>query len=245
MNQGKRLEEIVNLITENGYITAKYLTEKLHYSTATINRDLNLLQSKGIIKRNYGGVELVKQHTEKLPFRYHKMHAEKNRLAKLASALVEDGDVIFIDGSTTTEFMSKYLTEKSNITVISNNIQLLSYLSDHGVNSICLGGRVCEPPAMLGGGLTLENLSHFCTDKMFFATVGVTFDGKILSSEYGYNYIKTAANNTKTVIYLVDHDKVVEPKNEFIACDFNDVDYVISDFDFACKEKYKNTKFIK
>ena len=45
----KRIDQILDLMKQNGYVTVKFLCEKLHYSTATINRDLNELQKKKLI----------------------------------------------------------------------------------------------------------------------------------------------------------------------------------------------------
>ena len=41
MYKKERIDSIMEILNENGYVTVKYLTEELHYSTATINRDLN------------------------------------------------------------------------------------------------------------------------------------------------------------------------------------------------------------
>ena len=59
MYQNERTEKILNLIKSNGYVTVKYLVENLHYSKATINRDLNILAQSGKIKRTYGGAEMI------------------------------------------------------------------------------------------------------------------------------------------------------------------------------------------
>ena len=72
MYQNERLESITELVRQYGYVTVKYLASVLHYSTATINRDLNALEGRGVLKRTYGGVEITDKHTYvPLPFRYH------------------------------------------------------------------------------------------------------------------------------------------------------------------------------
>ena len=60
MYQKERLERILDFLNRNGYATVKELTELLHYSTATVNRDLNALEQMKKIKRSYGGAEPVK-----------------------------------------------------------------------------------------------------------------------------------------------------------------------------------------
>ena len=70
MLQKERTNAILAILQENGYVPVKFLVEKLHYSNATINRDLNLMQKQGLVKRSYGGVEIVKTRFVSLPFRY-------------------------------------------------------------------------------------------------------------------------------------------------------------------------------
>ena len=96
MYQKERLERILDFLNRNGFATVKELTELLHYSTATVNRDLNALEQMKKIKRSYGGAEPVKDKSVPLPFRYEKMKAAKKRIGKAAAALIEDGDTVFL-----------------------------------------------------------------------------------------------------------------------------------------------------
>ena len=76
MYQKARLDAILKEVKRYGYVTVKYLVGALHYSNATINRDLNALQRQGKILRTHGGVEYIDGGASvPLPFRYHKMHA--------------------------------------------------------------------------------------------------------------------------------------------------------------------------
>lgn len=138
MYQRERLNNIIEILRQNNYVTVKYLVKALSYSTATINRDLVLLEAKGIITRTYGGVELNKSNHIPPELRYHKMHKEKNRIAREAAKHINNGDTIFIDGSTTCQCMSEYIVGKKDITVITNNISLVSFLALHSVKTICL-----------------------------------------------------------------------------------------------------------
>ena len=247
--QKERLNEILEIVKRYGYVTVKYLVGALHYSNATINRDLNLLEKQGRILRSYGGVEIVDNGTGiPLPFRYHKMHAEKLKIAKRASELVDDGDTIFIDASTTTEMMGEFLREKKDLTVITNNVSLLTELSGYGINAVCLGGRVIEKPCMLGGSDTVETAMKYRADKTFFASTCVYDNGRIGASDE-YALLQTMMmNNSNEAYYLADNDKVNNSAlvTRFL-CDFGRLTGVISDYDFPeeTKKNYPQTQFIK
>ncbi len=246
MYQKERLERIMDFLNRNGFATVKELTELLHYSTATVNRDLNALEGMKKIKRSYGGAEPVKEKAIPLPFRYEKMKVAKKRIAKAAAALIEDGDTVFIDNSTTAQYIGRYLTEKKSLTVITNNIMLASFLSEAGITVKVLGGTIVEVPSMLAGPETVENAMRYRTDKVFFATGGVSEDGIIQDSTDTYVLLeKVVISRTQRAYYLVDSDKVGK-RLAFCTHTFSDVAGVISDYPFsdACKEKHPSTRFI-
>lgn len=245
MSQHLRQEAILDILKKQGYVPVKYLVDVLNYSNATINRDLNILKEKGLIKRTYGGVSLSgKGKYPSITMRQHLMQKEKRLICKAAAEQVCDGDVIFIDGSTTAQFMAPYLIQHKDITVLTNNISITEYLSDHGVRVICLGGQVLEPPCMLCSSETVEFASRFIANKMFFSTGRFTADGKLDSCAYDL-LRRTMMVHSDKVYYLADHNKISSLFRK-IFCDFSRVDTVISDYDFPeeTKKMFPDTEFI-
>jgi len=244
--QKERMDNIMKLLDEYGYTTVKFLCKELGYSTATINRDLNLMEKQKQVLRTYGGVERVESKYVPIPFRYHKMKTVKNKMGKIAAELVNDGDTIFIDASTTAEYMVKHLTGKKGITVITNNISIITYLSEWNINLICLGGKMCEPPSMLGGTDTVENAMRYKADKMFFSTLAISREGIIGSSDVYYLMHKVMAENSKEVYYMADHEKI-DAQAQKVIFTLDDITGVITDYIFSgeTKNKYKNTFFIE
>lgn len=245
MSQHLRQEAIVNILKKQGYVPVKYLVDMLHYSNATINRDLNLLKEKGLVKRTYGGVSLSsKGQYPSITMRQHLMKKEKRLICKIAAEQVCDGDIIFIDGSTTAQYMAPYLIGHKNITVITNNISLVEYLSDHAIHVICLGGQVLEPPSMLCSNETVEFASRFVANKMFFSTGNFTPEGTIDSCAYDL-LRRTMMKHSDKVYYLADHKKASSSIRK-ILCDFSEIDTVISDYNFSTETKtaFPNTEFI-
>lgn len=248
MYQKERLDNILEIVEKHGYVTVKYLVSTLHYSNATINRDLNILEGQKRVRRTYGGVEIVESVEVPLPFRYHKMRTEKLKICKKAAELVEDGDTVFIDAATTTEYMADFLTDKKNITVVTNNIAIVTRLSEYGIRVICLGGEVAEPPCMLDGSDTVENAAKYRAQKMFFATGYVTDDGLICAGEEYYMLQKVMAQNSDKVYYLADHEKLIRAMGmRKKLLDFGKVTGVISDYAFGedIRRKFPSTQFIK
>ncbi|MBQ3220820.1 MAG: DeoR/GlpR transcriptional regulator [Clostridia bacterium] len=248
MYQKERLDNIMQIVKSCGYVTVKYLVATLHYSNATINRDLNALEKQKKIKRTYGGVEYTQTQGVPLPFRYNKMRASKLKIAKRATELVGEGEVIFVDASTTCEYMTEYLAEKKDITVITNNMALVMRLSEYGVNAVCLGGRIVESPCMLDGAETVENALKYRADKAFFSTAELTKEGEIGTGEIYYLLHNAMIRQAKEAYLLIDSEKI-KPKSESKRAlgDLEVVTGVVSDygFDEETRKKFPKTAFIK
>lgn len=196
----------------------------------------------------YGVILLKNQFCQRKPPKNNKMRPTKNKIGKKAADFVNDGDTIFIDCSTTAQYMGRYLTEKKDLTVITNNLTLASYLSECGITAICLGGKIMEPPSMVYSTETVENARRYGADKLFFSPGNITETGRIGSSRYEEHIllIKTMMENSKEVYVLCDHEKVTDSCKRYL-CSLNEVNTIITDFSFsnAVKETYSKVTFVE
>ena len=170
MYQQERMDEIMKILKKNHYVTVDYLVKEIKYSPASIRRDLTLLQKQGLITRSYGGVTYKNPNVSPFRFRQHSMKTAKNAIARKAASLVKNGDVVFIDGSSTTQYIGQFLIDKKGITVVTSNMLLADFLSEHGIITYCTGGKVVEYPGILGGSFVIETIAKFNIDIAFFST---------------------------------------------------------------------------
>lgn len=242
-----RQDGILEILKRQHYATVKELCEALHYSPASIYRDIEHLASLGLVKRSYGGVELAKRtRMPALPQRYDFMKKEKRHLGRAAAALVCDGDTVFIDGSTTAESMGQFLTEKKGLRVITNNLRLALYLGEYDIEVICLGGTVREKPSMLAGSITATNARHLFADKAFFSTGYFSPYGRAGTDSEVYRELHTIMlENANKSYYLADHSKLSN-NLPHIGFSFGELSGVICDypFDEEVKAAFPDTEFI-
>ena len=246
MYQQERLNEIVKILKSVHYSTVDYLVEQIHYSPASIRRDLALLEKQGLVKRSYGGVEIKEDSATPFKFRQHSMKAEKNRIAAEAAKLVKDGDVIFLDASTTTQYMGHFLTEKKDICVITNNIMLASYLKEHGIDVYCTGGRLIELPGTLIGAMAVQTFASFHADIMFFSIDTIDNNGVMnVRPEEHFLLNKAMLENSDKHVCLCGSDKIGKNARH-VQCDLSVIDYFISDgkMNEEIIKKFPNTEFI-
>ena len=240
------MDKIIRILKENHYVTVDYLVQEIRYSPASIRRDLTLLEKQGLVKRSYGGVEIKDDRITPFRFRQHSMKIAKNAIAKQAASLVKNGDTVFLDSSSTTQYMGHFLTKKKGITVITSNMMLASFLFEHGIVTYCTGGRVTEYPGTLGGKWVGSYLSEFNVDIGFFASRGINANGDILvTCENSVMNIESFRQNCKKLAYLCGSDKF-NSDAKFKGGTLGNLDYFISDklIDTMLKEKFDKTVFI-
>ncbi len=243
MYQQERMDKIMKILKENHYVTVDFLVSEIKYSPASIRRDLTLLEKQGLITRSYGGVTYKDANISPFRFRQHSMKSAKNAIAQKAATLVKNGDFVFIDGSSTTQYMGHFLTDKKGITVLTCNMLLADFLSEHGINTYCTGGQIVEYPGILGGSYMLDTLSKFNIDIAFFSSTAFSSKGQIISlGESGLLNHQSLRKNSKKLAYLCGSDKF-DTNGKFVSLTLNDIDYFISDKNLpeSLKQNYKTT----
>jgi len=243
MSQKLRHEQILHILEARGFVTVRYLTEALQYSSATINRDLNALQNVGLVKRSYGGVEAAKRaHLPAFIQRQFYMKKEKRCIAKAAAALVKEGETLFLSGGTTVQHMAPFLVQKKPARVITNNMHLAIDLAEGAFEVICLGGTVTEKPYVLAGETTIEQALYYQPDKMFFSVEAVTHEGLI----GGHNALLRIMQKSSTEVWLLtDRTKLCRHVSD-VLFDFSALTGVIADYPFPdeLKTRYPSVQFL-
>lgn len=232
MYKNEREQEILGYLEEFTYVTVDYLSKKMNVSASSIRRDLSDMEVRGLVKRSYGGVELVKEGARNIPFsmRMHENAAAKKKIAEKAVSLLSEGDVVFIDGSSSAFFVAKELVKIKGITVITNGIESLSYFMNYDIRAFCTGGNMHrENRATLVNDHAEAMISNFYADYTFFSAQSLSSDGRIFdcySSEVPLRN-KMMRNSGKSV-FLCDSTKLSRHSTYF-QCNAKDVDYIVSD----------------
>ena len=146
---------VLSLLERQQYASVEELSAALAVSASTTRRILEGLQNRKLITRTHGGAKLndANNAAPSFTFRIHQNLFEKKKIALSAIKLIKDGDIIFLDGSTTAYCIAEYLGEFRNIKVITNGIETLSLLSQNRIPAYSTGGEVsAENPAVLAGG---------------------------------------------------------------------------------------------
>ncbi len=234
MYKCEREDEIMALLMESEYATVEGLAQRMQISASSIRRDLKNLEERGLVIRSYGGVKPVRPGGRLIPFalRSHENSLQKKRIARQAVSLVNPGDVVLLDGSSSAFFVAELLPSVSGVTVITNNVDAVSCLAGYGVRAYCTGGQLSsENRSVLVGGYAQEFLRQIRADVVFFSVQAVNPDGGFYdcyAEEVPVRNLMLA--NARKRVLLCDGSKLENTSTFYQACQ-KDVDYVISDRD--------------
>lgn len=232
MMKDERKEEIIQILNEHRFASVHDLCKLLYASEATIRRDLTALEKDGIIHRSHGGAVLLQDSLRQpIAFRAESMKSEKRRIARAAVSLVSDGDILFLDTSTTVMYMIGYLREKKNITVVTNGLPALNQLREYQIPSKCVGGDLHTDSAGFVGYQAIRFVSEIHVDLMFFSTPAIDALGRITDYSEEETYIRREMlRNAKKSVFLFDSTKF-EKTASFHVAHLSDIHYVISDME--------------
>ena len=229
-------ETIYNAICKNGVVKVTDHARQYNLSASTVRRKLDELEKDGLITRTHGGVKSVEDDLTVTSFatRVHTNVAEKRRIALKAIKLIREGDVIFLDASSTTYFLTEYLNEFSKIKVITNGIDTLAALAAKGISAYSTGGKVSrESPSVLVGQFARNAVYGVHADVAFFSVHGINENGEIFDTNQSCNEITSCMIKcSDKVVCLCDNTKIGK-SGAFKVCDVSDVDYVVCDRDVS------------
>lgn len=210
MLEYERLHQIVEYLREKQTATVKNLSARLFASEATIRRDLNELERRGLVKRLHGGAVLIDSANSELPLyvREQQNVEAKRVIAGKAAQELEDGQVIFLDASSTAMFLIKYFEEHENLTIITNGLKTATELSTLNHKVYCTGGLMLHNSAAYVGDYTVDFVRHFNADLFFFSSRGLSDDGKITDASSEETHVrKVMFEQSRRHIFLCDHSK--------------------------------------
>lgn len=171
----ERRQYIVGLAQKHGRVLVEELSDSLGISRITIRKDLDHLQSQGLLQRTHGGALLPSNGAISDPSLREKegRHSqEKLRIATAAANLVQEGQCILLDSGTTTTAVAKALRRFSRLTIITNAVNVASELRDTDFEVLLTGGSLRKNSFSLVGPLAEDMLHEMYADILFLGVDG-------------------------------------------------------------------------
>ncbi len=207
----ERQEEILKLLIVHKSISVQKLSTLLYTSAPTIRRDLSALEACGKVTRTHGGAVLARSPDGEIPLalRQTQNNLSKEVIAKKAAAYIKDGDVIFMDASSTVSALIPHMKRVNDIVVITNSPKTSILLGEEGIKNYCTGGFLLNQSVAYVGSEAERFLERMNADLCFFSGRGVSADGIITDSSYEETAIRRVMlKNAEKCYFLCDSSKL-------------------------------------
>ena len=228
----ERRNEILAILQKEKRVVVSDLSQIYNVTEETIRRDLEKLEKEGLAKKTYGGAVINESLNVDLPYNVRKKSNVENKqyIADIIGAMIEDGDHIMLDASSTALYITKCIKHKKNITLITNSVEILLELSDTtGWKILSTGGTLKEGSLSFVGHQAEKMVRNFHVDKAIISCKGIDSEyGFTDSNEMDAQVKKTMLLSAKQRILALDSTKFDKISFTQIG-DFADIDMIVTD----------------
>jgi DeoR/GlpR family transcriptional regulator of sugar metabolism len=175
----ERRHDILDNVQRTGRASVADLSQAFGVSEVTIRADLQMLAEQGLLVRTHGGAIPANRLSPELSLalRRQQQTLAKDHIGEAGAALIEDGDAVYLDTSSTALAIARHLAHHRHVTVITNSIAIVQELIDYPHLAVVVpGGRLRAETASLIGIDGLDFVRRFNIQKGFFGAHGLTMD---------------------------------------------------------------------
>jgi ribose transport system substrate-binding protein len=208
----ERRQRLLDILRKEPGLRVPEMADALRVSEGTVRNDLNALEAEGLLQRVRGGAILAGEvPVRSLSFLSRlKQNADaKQAIARQAAELVEDGDSILLDASTTVYFIARFLQNRHKLRIITNGIEIARLLAQNPTNTVILLGGVLNTDSTSITGLISERIVQELHVKTAFVSCsGITLEAGLTEVHIAEAQLKEKAlAAAKRVVALVDSGK--------------------------------------
>lgn len=212
MTAYERRQSLLDILRKQPGLRVPELAKALDVSEGTVRNDLNALEEEGRLKRVHGGAVLNDQdqfQNNSFVRRYKQNVAAKLAIAREAAALVNDGDSILLDASSTAYYLARALSERKKLRVMTNGFEVARQLAQNSSNTVILiGGVVNNDSSSVTGLLSEKIIAEMHIEKAFFSCSGFSLERGMTEVHFAEAQLKRKAiESSRQVIALVDSTK--------------------------------------
>ena len=175
----ERRHDILDNVLRTGRASVADLSQAFGVSEVTIRTDLQMLAEQGLLVRTHGGAIPANRLSPELSLalRRQQQTLAKDHIGEAGAALIDDGDAVWLDTSSTALAIARHLTHHRHVTVVTNSIAIVQELTEYSHLAVVVpGGRLRRETASLIGVDGLDFVRRFNIQKGFFGAHGLTVD---------------------------------------------------------------------
>lgn len=230
MESANRQKEILELLHSKGRVSVSELSRTLFVSEMTVRRDLAEMERCGFLYRYRGGA-FPRYSSGEMPISERLLldKEEKEALAARCELYLSDGQTVFIDSSSTCQFIIPHVAKFKDMKILTNSVKALLSASELHIPCLLIGGEYYEQDMCLVGPVAEGSAADFNADIAFFTTAAYSEeDGVISDFDLKQTSIrKIIMKNSKKNIFLFEKNKC-NKKLLYTLCRAEEADAIIA-----------------
>lgn len=206
----QRKQRILQRLAHDGQVVAKALSDEWGISEDTVRRDLRELAAEGKLQRVHGGALPASAAVGDLHVRKELAPDEKRMLGRAGAALVRPGQVVILDGGTTSLQVVQHLPLDLRATVVTHSPVVATALAGHAhIEVLSLGGRLYRHSMVNVGASVVEAAERLRADLFLMGVTGVHAEAGLTTGDFEEAAVKRALHRraAETVV-LASTDKL-------------------------------------
>jgi DeoR/GlpR family transcriptional regulator of sugar metabolism len=235
--QQVRFNAVLTALQKSGSVSVEALGKELQVSHVTVRRDLDMLETKGLLRRTHGGAVSIEplfyepfRNDRSFQAQVGRFAEEKRRIGRAAAELIKKGDIIALTPGTTATEVVRGLPLNHNLTVVTSTVNVAMELSKRkDLDVYVTGGRLHGDWFSMVGPTAAQSLSRIMIHVLFIGADGI--DGEAGVSCYDPEEAQLNSMMVKHAqkkIAVVDHSKFGIVAGWKI-CSTNDLDVLVTD----------------
>ena len=228
----QRRKYILDQIVKDGFVKVSDLAESLGVTQTTIRKDLNYLESQGVLQRAHGSAIPPSQQMMDLNLSAKKLinFEAKQKIAEKAASLIKSDDSILVASGSTISLFAEALKPKGRLNVVSISVNISAHLGDiPGITVMQVGGILYGNTLSVLGAEARKTIENLYCSKVFFGVDGIDLDyGLTCGTGEEASITQKMMQSSQTKIVLSDSSKVGQRGFARI-CEVGDIDILITD----------------
>jgi DeoR/GlpR family transcriptional regulator of sugar metabolism len=238
MTMNERHKRILDLLGAEGEIKVEKLADRLDVSQVTMRKDLDILESQGLVERIHGSAIFSQRNRFNVAFleELQTQATAKKVIAQAAVDYINEGDSIILDAGTTTYWLAQALVGKfKSLLVITNSLPAAMELSKAGYRILLVGGEVLSHSLALNGPVTVNNLESYHVDRAFLGTSGISLSHGYSTTDSNDADVKEQMIRAAEETYVLTDSSKFERNCLVSFADFSDIHLTITDSGISSK----------
>lgn len=170
-----RRDAVAEMVARQGSARVSQIAERFRVSAATVRRDLEELEERGVVERVHGGAVAVREEESRHRASGKSSPPTGSGIGRAVADLISDGETVFLGPGSLCLEVARSLSDHAHITVITNGLEIAHWLAANASHRLILTGGQAEGPGMgLVGQMTRDTISSLRADHVVLELGGIS-----------------------------------------------------------------------